>query len=99
MTGFKDEGGYAKYCSWDIVVQNRTDTDLDKIRVMYDLVGVRSQVIVKKLAAGSSTVIKKGIYSSKCEEMGRVKPANPIIEKCKLGTMIDSDCTPYLVIK
>ena len=99
ITNFAHNAGKSSslYCNWDVVIQNRTDADLD-LKVFFTLANVASQASVSGLKSNSSKVIKKGIYSSRCLEMALAKPKIGV-HKCKLGTVVDSACEAYIVIK
>ncbi|MBO4643619.1 MAG: hypothetical protein J5716_03305 [Alphaproteobacteria bacterium] len=99
LTNFKDEGGHSRYCSWEIVVQNRTDADLKDLSIKYKLGNAFSDIAVESLAAGATAVDKNGIYNSKCPEMKVSKPTELNAISCKLGPVNGKDCNSYFVVK
>ncbi|MBO4521316.1 MAG: hypothetical protein J5787_08940 [Alphaproteobacteria bacterium] len=99
MTNFKDEGGHSRYCKWEIVVQNRTDTDLKDLKIKHKLGNAYTQISVESVAAGASAISKTGIYNSKCPEMKVSKPTELNAISCKLGPVNGKDCNSYFVVK
>ncbi|MBR4126945.1 MAG: hypothetical protein IKR09_05185 [Alphaproteobacteria bacterium] len=85
-------------CNWDVVVQNKTDTTIDKLTMPYYLFNKYFVINVSSLAPNASFVDKNIIYSPQCPAMGQTKPKLSIT-KCKMGGLKDQECLKYIVLK
>ena len=85
-------------CNWDIVVQNKTDTPIDKLIMPYYLFDKYFVIKVSSLAPNASFVDKNIIYSPQCPAMRQTKPKLSI-KKCKIGSLKDQECLKYIVLK
>ena len=95
---YRDRTGKTMNCDWKVVVQNRTDTEIERLKISYTLLDLLTVADVKKLAPNASKVFNHAFYSPKCPAMSRIKP-KLTVAKCKFGPLADQDCAKYLVVK
>lgn len=85
-------------CEWDVVVQNKTDTPIDRLVLTYYLFDRYFVVKVPSLAPNASFVDKNIIFSPQCPAMRQTKPKMGV-KKCKMGSQTDQECLKYIVLK
>ena len=85
-------------CDWDIVIQNKTDTPIEKLEMSYYLFDKYFIVKTPSIAPDTSFVDKNIIYSPHCPAMRQTKPKLNIT-KCKMGGLKDQECLKYFVLK
>lgn len=97
-TAYRDLTGLTMNCTWKVVLQNKTDTEIRSLKVVYNLLGEKIPADFSNVAPKSSVVIKHGMYSEKCPAISQTKPKINI-DTCKLGTVSGQDCSKYIIIK
>ncbi len=95
---YRDSTGLTMHCTWEVVLQNKTDTPLQELHITYSILGENSPLRYSNIAPNGSKVNRHGIYSEKCPAITQSKPKIQIVS-CKLGTIIGQDCMKYIVIK
>ena len=86
---YRDLTGHTMNCSWKVVLQNKTNEEIKKLKITYTLTGV---------AANSSRVWDQGMFSEKCPAIIQSKPKIKVIS-CQMGTVSDQGCMSYIVVK
>lgn len=95
---YRDLTGRTMNCTWKVVLQNKTDTEISQLKVVYTLLGEKIPSFFSKVAPNSSVVMTHGMFSEKCPAVSQTKPKVEVVS-CKLGTATGQDCSKYIVIK
>lgn len=95
---YRDLTGRTMNCTWKVVLQNKTDTEIKQLKVVYTLLGEKIPSFFSKVAPNSSVVATDGMFSEKCPAISQTKPKVEIVT-CKMGTATGQDCSKYIVIK
>ena len=96
---YSDTTGMTMNCDWKVVVQNRTDTPIQKIKVSYSLLDSVSHVPIERVQPNGSLVKNRAAYTAKCPAMSRVKP-KVVVKKCAFGPLkTPEECQKYFVVK
>ncbi len=95
---YRDLTGRTMNCTWKLVVQNRTDTPIKKMKLEYTILGETSPVILNNIKPNGSLVSTRGLFSEKCPAMAKEKPKVEVIS-CEMGSAQGQDCKSYIVIK
>ncbi len=100
LSGFeyRDLTGKTMNCSWKVIVQNRTDTPIDRLDLSYQVLDEEFILYVPQINPNSFSETGHAVYSPKCPAMAHVKP-KVSVTRCKLGTLVDQECFGYIVIK
>ena len=85
-------------CTWKVVLQNKTDTEIKHLKIIYTLLGEKTPMIFSNIAPNASVVKRHGLYSEKCPALSQIKPKIDVVS-CKMGTATGQDCLKYIIIK
>ena len=85
-------------CSWDFVVQNRTNKGIKTMFLAGNLKSVFFQVRIPPLASGASKVMKLKFISQECPLLRTIKPAMSKMQ-CQLDTASKEQCQQIIVLK
>lgn len=95
---YSDVNGMFMNCNWKLVLQNRTNTPIETMRLTYTLLGESSPIFYNNIQPNASVVEVRGVYSDKCPAMANIKPTVEVVS-CRLGTITGKDCSGYIKIK
>lgn len=95
---YSDVNGMFMNCNWKLVLQNRTNTPIETMRLTYTLLGETSPIFYNNVQPNASVVEVRGVYSDKCPAMANIKPTVDVVS-CRLGTITGKDCSGYIKIK
>lgn len=95
---YSDVNGMFMNCNWKLVLQNRTNTPIETMRLTYTLLGETSPIFYNNVKPNASVVEVRGVYSDKCPAMANIKPTVEVVS-CRLGTITGKDCSGYIKIK
>ena len=95
---YRDLTGHSMNCRWKVVLQNKTDTKLKEMDIVYTLFGRKNPLSMGNLEPNEADVRKHGMYSQQCPAINQTKPKFEIVS-CELGPIKDQDCMKYVVIK
>ncbi len=95
---YRDLTGKTMNCTWKVVLQNKTDTNINQLKIVYTVLGENNPMTFSNVAPNASVVKKHGLYSEKCPAISQSKPKIKIVS-CKMGTATGQDCLKYIVVK
>jgi len=95
---YEDPNGATMACDWKVVVQNRTDTKIEEMKLSYQLLDLFFHLYVDPIEAGGSFVAEHASFSQKCPALMHVKPKVGV-ERCKFGILNGQECASYIIVK
>lgn len=95
---YRDLTGRTMNCTWKVVLQNKTDTEIKRLKIVYTVLGENNPMTFSKVAPNASVVKKHGLFSEKCPAISQSKPKVKVVS-CKMGTATGQDCLKYIVVK
>lgn len=85
-------------CSWKVVLQNRTDQEIENLKVAMTIRDRYSEIVFKNVKSRGAVVDGMTEYNEICPSYQGVKPKIEILS-CKIADVKNSDCMKYIVIK
>lgn len=96
---YGDRTGITMHCEWKVVVQNRTDTPITNMKILYSLLDIEIAAYVNKTEPNGSMVVDHAFFTKKCPAMVGIKPKIKV-ESCKMGGLSKpEECQKYIVVK
>lgn len=93
-----DIDGAFVHCEWKAVLQNRTDTTIDSLKITFVVRESYSELTFNGIKPRGADVQGMMVYSDLCPAMQGVKPKVSVLS-CRMGDISGSDCSKYVVIK
>lgn len=93
-----DIDGAFVHCKWKIVLQNRTDTAIQNLKLEFVVRDSYNDPTFNNIQPRGAMVKKIMVYSNQCPAMKGVKPKIKV-KSCTMGDIEGSDCSKYIVIK
>jgi len=85
------------HCSWKVVLQNRGDTQITKLKVAFVWPNYESEVNYSDVPSNQSKTTDMFMYSPNCPSL-RTKP-RIVTKECEIGPMKADDCSKYVIAK
>ena len=93
-----DIDGAFVHCEWKAVLQNRTDTAINSLKISFVVKESYSELVFNNIKPRGANVQEMMVYSNLCPAMQGVKPKIKVLS-CRMGDISGSDCSKYVVIK
>jgi len=93
-----DIDGAFVHCEWKAVLQNRTDTTIERLKVSFVVRESYSELTFTNIKPRGADVQGMLVYSDLCPAMQGVKPKVQVLS-CRMGDISGSDCSKYVTIK
>lgn len=93
-----DINGSFVHCEWKAVLQNRTDTTIDSLKIAFVVRESYSELTFNGIKPRGANVRGMMVYSDLCPAMQGVKPKISVLS-CRMGDITGSDCSKYVVVK
>lgn len=98
VTDFKvDKVGRFTYCTLKRVLQNRTDTEIERLSMEFSWPSYTTEKVFTNIKPKASEVTGLALYTDTCPALNS-KPQVKV-KSCRMGSIYGTECEKYIVVK
>lgn len=98
VTDFKiDKVGRFPFCTLKRVLQNRTDTEIERLSIEFSWPGYTTEKVFTNIKPKASEVTGLALYTDTCPALNS-KPQIKV-KSCRMGPVYGTECEKYIIVK